>query len=1136
MRHDVSSMWRPLDERDPEQVGPYRLLGRAGVGGMGVVYVAETAEGRRVAVKVIRDEWARDQEFRARFRREIAVVRRVDGFCTAPVIDADADSPRPYLVTEFVRGPSLSQMIKEDGPLAPAALKQVAVAVATALVAIHRVGVVHRDLKPSNVLMSPVGPKVIDFGIARALDAVTGATSQFIGQLGTPGFMAPEQASLDEVTAAADVFAWGAMVVFAGTGRQPFGAGPVHVLTHRVVHEPPRLDGLDPSLLPLVQAAMAKDPALRPSAQDLLARLLAAEPAEVNKESGAFGQLTAAGMNGTHAPASAPAVEAKPTSHPSVSASAATVDSTPTADGAMDEAARATLTGRTVLAGPAFIALEAVPDGERSGPPRRGAMRWARSRTRLLVVTVVATAAITLAVVLAVAPWSRGTGQAAGSTAQQQLAASSRRLADLALTTFETDRGLGRRLAAAAYRIAPTPEARTALTMTVYDSANTQIFETMPDSNVTFSADGALAATSSWRTREVKVWTVSADGVREIATLPSLDTVDDVAFSPDRRMLAVANQYSAIQVWDISSVSSPTLTTTIPQLGTLFGVTFTHDSAFVATIGYSDGTIAALWDAHTGRRVSTFTIRGADPDRNYWSSALVLSRHGAMAAVQPADGGLELWTIPGDAPATRRAVLPEALGFLGAPDGVDFSPDERVLATASGRRDVRLWDIGRPDSPTPLGALTGHTDSVVAVKFSPDGRTLATSARDRTVRIWDVADPRAPRLLSVLTGNTDVVFDLAFSDDGRTLTTATSFTGVIRRWDLTAPRSPVQVSTLAGHQSWVRSATFSPHSGLLASASNDGTVRLWDAAHPGQPGRTLRIAASGVGALDAAFSPDGALLATAAGDGTARLWELAPAGTGSGGTPRARGALDGHTKRIWAVAFSPDGRTVATASDDDTARLWDVSNPDRPRPIAVLTGHTQGVRDVEFSPDGRTLATVSDDHTARLWDVANVAHPTMRATLTGHTSHVLGVAFSPDGRTLATTSEDTTVRLWNIGTSAPTLTRILTGHVGRVWGVMFSPDGQALATASGDDTVRFWDLRHPGRSAILVGHTKGVLGAAFSPDGNYLATTSDDYAVRLWDLNPADALRRLCTQPGSGLSPQEWQRFVPDLEYHPLCP
>lgn len=261
-----------LKQHDPEQLGAYRLLGRLGHGGMGTVYLAENGRGQRFAVKVVNSELADMLSFRERFQREVTAARRVRRFCTAPVIDAELDTDPLYVVTEYIVGPNLDQRIKGGGPMPGSDLEQLAVGVATALIAIHGAGIVHRDLKPANVLLSALGPRVIDFGIARAMDTVTGVTRT--GQLvGTPAYLAPEVIEGHEAGPAADVFAWACVVAFAGTGRAPFAADTVPAILHRISSGVPTLDNLDGDLRPLVELALAKDPAARPSAQELIDRL-----------------------------------------------------------------------------------------------------------------------------------------------------------------------------------------------------------------------------------------------------------------------------------------------------------------------------------------------------------------------------------------------------------------------------------------------------------------------------------------------------------------------------------------------------------------------------------------------------------------------------------------------------------------------------------------------------------------------------------------------------------------------------------------------------------------------------------------------------------------------------------------------
>lgn len=267
----------PLVAGDPATIGPYVLSGRLGSGGMGTVYLGRTPEkGSQVAIKVIRPELAFDEDTRARFRDEMENARRVASFCTAKVLDHGTFESRPYMVTEYISGTPLTEQIADNGALDSSTLHGFALGVAAALAAIHSTGLVHRDLKPANVLLSISGPRVIDFGIARAMNTMTNHTKTGI-VMGSPGWMAPEQLLEEKVTTSADIFAWGCLVAFAGNGAHPFGNGDAMTLGKRVLFAEPQIGALDSPLDRLVSQALAKEPERRPKAQDLLLELAGGE-------------------------------------------------------------------------------------------------------------------------------------------------------------------------------------------------------------------------------------------------------------------------------------------------------------------------------------------------------------------------------------------------------------------------------------------------------------------------------------------------------------------------------------------------------------------------------------------------------------------------------------------------------------------------------------------------------------------------------------------------------------------------------------------------------------------------------------------------------------------------------------------
>jgi hypothetical protein len=263
---------QPLGADEPTVVGPYRLLGRLGSGGMGRVYLGRSAGGRTVAVKIVHPHFALDEEFRARFCREVDAARRVGGAWTAPVLDADPEAAVPWVATAYVAGPSLTAAVADGGPLPIHSVRVLGAGLAEALAAVHELGLVHRDVKPSNVLLTLDGPLLIDFGIARATDGTASLTSTGVS-IGSPGYMSPEQILGKGATGAADVFSLGAVLAYAATGESPFPGDSSAALLYKVVHEEPELGSLDGELRDVVEACLAKEPGARPAPLELARRL-----------------------------------------------------------------------------------------------------------------------------------------------------------------------------------------------------------------------------------------------------------------------------------------------------------------------------------------------------------------------------------------------------------------------------------------------------------------------------------------------------------------------------------------------------------------------------------------------------------------------------------------------------------------------------------------------------------------------------------------------------------------------------------------------------------------------------------------------------------------------------------------------
>ncbi len=372
---------------DPQSMGPYRLLGRLGAGGMGQVFLGRSAGGRLVAVKVIRPDLAGEPRFRARFAREVAAARTVCGLFTAPVADADVQGPVPWLATAYVAGPSLADAVDAQGPLPVGSVLTLAAGLAEGLEAIHAAGLVHRDLKPSNVLLAEDGPRVIDFGISRAAEA--SVLTQTGTVMGSPGFMSPEQAQGREVGPPSDVFSLGAVLTFAATGQGPFGTGATPALIYRVVYQQPDTARLPTQIRPLVERCLAKDPGQRPATTDLLAALGNPQPAEdwlPGPLTDVLSRYAPPPAGGTGGPATK--TSAKPRPPPTESAFRPPTEAAvrPPTEGASRPP-----TG-SAFRPPTEAALRAQPAGADGQPPpkkRRGPV-WALLATGLLAVLVAA--------------------------------------------------------------------------------------------------------------------------------------------------------------------------------------------------------------------------------------------------------------------------------------------------------------------------------------------------------------------------------------------------------------------------------------------------------------------------------------------------------------------------------------------------------------------------------------------------------------------------------------------------------------------------------------------------------------------------------------------------------------------------
>ncbi|MBE9215088.1 CHAT domain-containing protein [Plectonema cf. radiosum LEGE 06105] len=461
----------------------------------------------------------------------------------------------------------------------------------------------------------------------------------------------------------------------------------------------------------------------------------------------------------------------------------------------------------------------------------------------------------------------------------------------------------------------------------------------------------------------------------------------------------------------------------------------------------------------------------------YWVSKVSFSPDGKIIASASFDSTIKLWdvktgkyikTLKGDVKEDNSQVT-----------SVSFSPNGKILASASYDGTVKLWDI---ETYQEIQTFQAHNSKVLDVSFSGDGQTIASASEDKTIKLWNV---KTGKYIKTLNGHTDEVWDVSFSPDNQTIASASS-DKTVKLWNA---KTGENFKTLQRHTEKVLGVSFSPDGQTIASASSDKTVKLWNVS-TGKNFKTLDKHTSWV--YDVSFSPDGQTIASASSDKTVKLWNVK--------TFEEIETLNGHAHEVNGVSFSPDGQIIASASRDWTVKLWNVKTI---QIIKTPETHTNEVRGVSFSLDG-IVASASSDRTVKLWDVKTRRN---LKTLKGHTGDVWGVSFSPDRKTIASASSDRTVKFWDVKTGRNIKT--LEEHTGEVRDVSFSPDGKIVASASSDKTVKLWDVKTGRNIKTLKGHTEQVLGVSFSPDGKTIASASQDHTVKLWDAKTAENINTL---------------------------
>ena len=718
-----------LQRGDPDSVGGYQLLGRLGSGGMGQVFLGVSPSGRRVAVKLIHPVHAGEDHFRERFAREIEAARRVGGFHTAPVVDADPHADPPWMVTAYIDGPSLEEAVRRNGPLPPERVRALGAGLAEGLAAIHAHGLIHRDLKPGNVIMAEDGPRIIDFGIARSVDS-TGLTSTG-AVVGTFAYMSPEQIHGELATPAMDVFSLGCVLAFSVTGRPPFGSDTAAAVMFRIVGQPPDLAGVaDAGVRDLIEGCLAKSAEDRLTVPAILGAATNRGPVPA-----ALAPLAVPVADGRGTQTHPPLGEATGT-NPGRNMHSAALTAAPGAPPGTVARERAAPGAPPGPVPPGPVPPGSVPPGQ-PGHARVASGRPGRRRAALIAVVgavVAAAVAIPAWLITGSPPATAGHGPSQGPRVSSQ--ATTQVGSHPATTAGHTHPAATQGPGHPATTPGPS-DTIPASNLTLRAPNDNGLF------GLAFSPDGRHLVAGGGNGSTTYVWDITTSQLTTLTAGPGAFFTTAIAASPSGKVVAAVCLNDAAYLWNLASGQLTATLTSPNQGGDPYAVAFSPDSTLLAT-GEADNQ-TDLWDIATGSL--TKVLKDASPIQG-----LAFSPDGALLAA--AGRPTFLWDV---ATGQRYATLYDPGGK--AVQAVAFSPDGKLVVAGDDNGSAYLWNVATGTLAATLTAPgTNANDYVTSVAFSPNDQLVATADSNGHAYLWNVAshalvgtftDPGRPHVVGV---------------------------------------------------------------------------------------------------------------------------------------------------------------------------------------------------------------------------------------------------------------------------------------------------------------------------------------------------------------------------------------------------